>query len=77
LGGGLFRWRTAALLVPIGIRAVRTPLGLIDPLTRLVAAPDKVPTFAVTFVAVAAVLAVTALPKKRPPKALAPVPLVG
>ena len=64
-----------SLFLPIGIRAIISPLGLIGPLTRLVAAPDKIVTFTVTFVIVAALLGLTAPPKRRPP--LQPTPVTA
>lgn len=55
----------ASYLLAEAVKAWLTRLDLIDPLTRLVGAPNQASTFLVTFAIVAALLAATVLPTKR------------
>ena len=58
-----YLFAAAAFLLGEGVKALLTTLGRIDALTRIVAWPDQVATFAISFAIVAALLAATALPK--------------
>lgn len=55
----------ASYLLAEGIKAWFEQLDLIDPLTRMIAAPNQAWTFVFTFAAVAVMLATTVLPSRK------------
>lgn len=54
----------ASYLAGEGVKAILTPMGLIDPLTRVVGAPGQMAIFAISFAIMAALLAATAWPRR-------------
>lgn len=69
-----YLFAAASFWLAEAMKAWLTRLDLIDPLTRLVGAPNQAIVFLVTFAIVAALLATTVLPTRRqkPPASLAP-----
>lgn len=60
----------SSYLIGEGVKPLLAALGLTDPLTRLVAAPHPIATFAVGFAILVALLATTALPRTKRPIAV-------